>query len=122
MVTSKLGYPLEKHYYYTEDGYINSIFRIPGKKGTSITKKNEIINKPVVLYQHGLFDCWAGIVTDEESSLGLMLVNAGFDLWMANSRGNRYSRDHQYLDIGKSNDDVRSTYWNFSFDHMAKYD
>ena len=39
-------------------------------------------------------DCCAAIVADEEESLGLRLVNHGFDLWMNNSRGNRYSRDH----------------------------
>ena len=33
-VEKKLGYPLEKHVYYTKDGYINTVFRIPGPKGT----------------------------------------------------------------------------------------
>jgi len=33
-VTNELGYPFEKHVYMTEDGYINSVFRIPGPKGT----------------------------------------------------------------------------------------
>jgi hypothetical protein len=44
-------------------------------------------------------DCCASIVADEEDSLGLRLVNHGFDLWMNNSRGNRYSRDHQWIDL-----------------------
>jgi len=54
-VTTQCGYPLEKHVYYTEDGYINSIFRVPGRQGTKITKRGELTNKPVVLYQHGFF-------------------------------------------------------------------
>ena len=29
-VTQKLKYPLEKHIYTTTDGYINTVFRIPG--------------------------------------------------------------------------------------------
>lgn len=33
-VCEKLGYPLEKHIYTTSDGYINTVFRIPGPKGT----------------------------------------------------------------------------------------
>jgi hypothetical protein len=35
-----MGYPMEKHVYYTEDGYINTIFRIPGPKGFPEGKKN----------------------------------------------------------------------------------
>jgi hypothetical protein len=26
-------YPIEKHFYNTEDGYINCVFRIPGPRG-----------------------------------------------------------------------------------------
>ncbi len=27
-----MGYPLEKHIYTTEDGYMNTVYRIPGTK------------------------------------------------------------------------------------------
>ena len=30
-IEEKLCYPMEKHIYTTEDGYINTIYRIPGK-------------------------------------------------------------------------------------------
>jgi hypothetical protein len=33
-IVERLGYPLEKHQYMTKDGYINSVYRIPGIKGT----------------------------------------------------------------------------------------
>lgn len=75
--------------YVTKDGYINSLYRIPGRKGETNVK-----GKPVVLYQHGLVDSCASILASEEESLGLKLVNLGYDLWMNNSRGNRYSKDH----------------------------
>jgi len=55
---------------------------------------NTKMTKPVVLYQHGLTDCCVGAICDEEESLGLKLVNQGYDLWLNNSRGSRYSRDH----------------------------
>jgi hypothetical protein len=33
-IFEKLGYPLEKHHYFTKDGCINTVFRIPGPKNT----------------------------------------------------------------------------------------
>jgi lysosomal acid lipase/cholesteryl ester hydrolase len=41
-----------------------------------------------------------------------MLANMGFDVWVGNNRGTRYSK--------KGSD--RPGYWNFSFDELAKYD
>ena len=111
---------MEKYHYMTEDGYINTVFRIPGPKGTPEGQGAQ--GKPVVLYQHGLFDCFAGVLCDEEESLGLRLVNQGFDLWMGNARCNRYSRDHQWIEVDTSKAEVRSKFWEISFDHMAKYD
>ena len=102
-ITKRLGYPYEKHIYKTADGYLNSVMRIPGRKGTSNTiLKNGVqhcpVTGPVVIYQHGLCDCCAGILCREEESLGLRLVNKGFDLWLPNTRGNRYSKDHVKAD------------------------
>lgn len=120
-IQEKLGYPLEKHVYSTKDGCINTVFRIPGKKGQSAQEARQE-KKPVVIYQHGLLDCCVGIVADEEDSIGLQLVNEGFDLWMNNSRGNRYSRDHQWIDIDTCRRNVRDSYWEYSFTEMGKYD
>ena len=91
-----MKYPLEKHIYTTKDGYINTVFRISGPKDSS---QSEVLksNKPVIIYQHGLIDCCISLLADEEESLGLKLVNAGYDLWLNNSRGNRYSRSHNSL-------------------------
>ena len=72
--------------------------------------------RPVVIYQHGLLDCCASIVCNEEESIGLRLVNMGFDLWMNNSRGNRYSRDHQYIDLDTCSQKEFDNYFSFSFD------
>jgi pimeloyl-ACP methyl ester carboxylesterase len=108
---------LEKHVYVTKDGYINSLYRIPGRKGEKAAP-----GKPVVLYQHGLVDSCASILASEEESLGLKLVNMGYDLWMNNSRGNRYSRDHQLIDVDSCTHDKVEEFWAFSFQEMATYD
>jgi hypothetical protein len=43
-----MGYPMEKYVYTTADGYINTVFRIPGPKGTKEGLGAQ--GKPVVLY------------------------------------------------------------------------
>jgi len=44
------------------------------------------------------------------------LVNKGYDLWVGNNRGNKYSKGH----INKEIKDY--DYWNFSFDQMGLFD
>ena len=75
-------------------------------------------NKPVAIYQHGLLDCCASIICSEEKSLGLKLVDEGYDLWINNSRGNRYSRDHRSYEV----DDNQDKFFEFSFQEMAEFD
>ena len=64
--------------------------------------------KPVVLVSHGLFDSSSTYVNGPtEISLGYMLADAGYDVWLSNTRGNRYSRSHRDLDT----DDARFWGW-----------
>ena len=101
LIEKEFGYPFEKHTYETADGCLNTVMRIPGPKGTPNTVgvgKKKIVGKPVAIYQHGFVDSCAGIICSGENSLGLRLVNAGFDLWLPNSRGNRYSKGHMNAD------------------------
>lgn len=96
-------YPWEVHHLTTEDGYILRLFRIQAK-GTSISP-----GKKVVFLQHGLIDSadnW--IDNTEDYSLGLVLANEGYDVWLGNSRGNKYS-----LDTSKPMKEKE--YWAFSF-------
>jgi gastric triacylglycerol lipase len=46
-----------------------------------------------------------------------MLANAGYDIWLGNSRGNKHSRKHT-----KYNPDKDAAFWEFSFQHMADSD
>ena len=60
-------------------------------------------------------DCCAGIICDGEDSLGLKLVNAGYDLWMNNSRGNKFSKNHSWIDLNTCSNEEYSKFWKFSF-------
>jgi lysosomal acid lipase/cholesteryl ester hydrolase len=65
------GYPAETHDVVTTDGYILTMHRIP-RPGA-----------PAVLLQHGLLDAsetW--VINEGNNSLGFILHDAGFDVFM----------------------------------------
>ncbi|XP_044728675.1 gastric triacylglycerol lipase-like [Chrysoperla carnea] len=106
------GYPVESHTIVTKDHYILTLHRIPYGK----TKGNNKTRQPVIV-QHAFLESSADfVVCGEEKSLAFILANNGYDVWLTNSRGNKYSRQNQVL----STDDKE--FWDFSFDEMAKYD
>jgi len=106
------GYPLETHYVTTEDGYILKLFRIPGKKGSSV------VNQKPCLLMHGVLDSsdsW--VIHYEDKSHSYSLVNNGYDVWMGNVRGNKHSRKHVRL-----NPDIDNEFWEFSHHEMGVKD
>ncbi len=110
---TKNNYIFEKdHKVTTKDGYRLNLFRIPGKVGDKRT------GKPVVLFQHGLLDsavCW--ISHNAKEAPAFWAVEQGFDVWLGNSRGNVYSRDHVRLNPNKDKE-----FWDYSFQEMGEYD
>jgi len=98
------GYPFNTFSAPTSDGYILSLFRIPRP------------GRPVVLLQHGLMDTGATFVlNDNTHSIAYLLFDSGYDVFMCNSRGSKYS-----LDGTLSYES--SSYWHFDWDHHANYD
>ena len=109
------GYPCETIKVVTEDGYIIVLFRIPGNKGQSLEEAKRNYNPPVIL-QHGLICSTDNFVDDAEISFPFILADLGWDVWLPNIRGNRYSRTHtQYTTSDPA-------FWNFTFEQMGTYD
>ncbi|XP_067129900.1 gastric triacylglycerol lipase-like [Centruroides vittatus] len=108
------GYPVEEYMVQTRDGYLLKLFRIPyGRKSSKENTKN----RPVVFLQHGLLGSsidW--VINYRYQSLGYILADEGYDVWMGNQRGTTYARKH----IKYSSEDDK--FWDFSIDEHARYD
>ena len=105
------GYPVQTHKIFTMDGFQLIVFRIQAK-GSNFTEP-----KKIVFLQHGMMDSsdtW--ILNDEDKSLAYFLANQGYDVWLGNARGNKYSRAHKIFGIKDPK------YWDFSFHEMGVYD
>ncbi|XP_013195496.1 lipase 3-like [Amyelois transitella] len=106
------GYAAESHTVVTEDGYILTIHRIPFSKNS----KN-IVPRKTVLLHHGLLGSSADwVLPGPEKGLAYILSEAGYDVWMANVRGNTYSRAH----VSKNVDTF--SFWNFTFHEVSQHD
>ncbi|XP_011696550.1 PREDICTED: lipase 3-like [Wasmannia auropunctata] len=112
-LVSKFGYNGELHEVVTSDGYIIEMHRITGRINSTDSK----VEKPVAFVMHGLLcssACW--VVPGPEKGLPFILADAGYDVWLGNTRGNVYSRKHKLPAI---REDV---YWDFSFHEIGTRD
>ncbi|XP_032087794.1 lipase member M-like [Thamnophis elegans] len=106
------GYPNEEHEILTNDGYFLTINRVLGRKASEKTA-----SKPVVLLMPGILtDCGIWLTNVPNNSLGFILADAGFDVWLANNRGSRWCKWHQHFSSQEKE------FWNFSFHEMAMED
>ncbi len=107
------GYKSEEYSILTEDGYILGLHRLLVSRDNSTSTKQ----RPIAFMQHGLLSSsidW--VIADKTQSLGYLLVDQGYDVWLGNFRGNIYSKKHAWLPV------TSSQFWNFSWDEMARYD
>lgn len=108
----KYKYPVEEHEIKTEDGYYLTLFHIPPMKLI-----RDVTKKPVVFLMHGLLgsaDDW--LLMGPGKSLAYLLSDAGYDVWLGNARGNKYSRRHV------SKHPAMNDFWQFSNDEVALQD
>lgn len=117
------GYYAEEHVVQTGDGYLLGVHRLPFRKGEEqngvrVNAGPESIKKPVVYLHHGLLmnsEVWV-CLTEEDRCLPFTLVNQGYDVWLGNNRGNKYSKK------STKHSPVSTGFWNFSMDEFAFHD
>jgi len=112
------GYKFEEHVVLTQDGYLLGLHRLCTPKDTPRTSIGGPSNKPVVYLHHGLLmnsEIWV-CLTSAERSLPFVLVELGFDVWLGNNRGNKYSKKSIH------HDPKSKEFWNYSIDDFAWHD
>ncbi|BFZ54785.1 cholesterol esterase [Savitreella phatthalungensis] len=127
------GYEAEEHVVRTSDDYLLCVHRLcktrdelirrGASDSASLTstrgKRTPRTNKPVIYMHHGLMmnsEVWIANV-DHNRQLPLLLVEAGYDVWLGNNRGNKYSKKHI-----RSRNAADRDFWNFSMDDFALSD
>ncbi|KAK2451428.1 triacylglycerol lipase [Trifolium repens] len=105
------GYKCQEYEVTTGDGYILSVQRI--LEGRSTVSGNMTKKEPVVV-QHGvLVDGSTWFMNSPEQNLPMILADNGFDVWVVNARGTKFSRKHTSLDTSSEE------YWAWSWDELV---
>ena len=74
--------------------------------------------KPAVFMLHGFADSSdTFIINTKENAPAFILAENGYDIWLGNTRGNKYSRAHVSL-----NPNSDEAYWNHSYTDLYKGD
>lgn len=106
------GFVCENHLVFTEDGYGLTIHRLdPSKNGYELNGK-------AVFLQHGLLmssEIWC-VMLDKNLNIPFRLCQQGYDVFVGNNRGNKYSSKQRTM----TTKEVK--FWNFSIDEFALYD
>lgn len=106
------GYTCLEHTIQTKDGFLLGLQRV----SSGILTLGEQSAPPVLLL-HGLFmggDAW--FMDSPNQSLGFILADRGFDVWVGNVRGTKWSHGHSTLSVGDKE------FWDWSWEEMALYD
>lgn len=109
------GYRAEDHFVTTPDGYILGLHRIPAQSDGA--DNNDSPLRPVLII-HGFMQSSEAFAIRQKTtdSLPLVLADAGYDVWLGNNRGNKYS--HKHLHKKPKHED----FWDYSLDDLARFD
>jgi len=106
------GYDWEAYKTKTEDGWYLNLFRVMGKKGQWDNATNDKL--PILVF-HGATGDATGMAG---AGHFLKLVDAGYEVWFGDNRGNYYSNEHEKNGSWGS---LRER-WDFSWADMGLYD
>ena len=115
------GYYAEEHVVQTKDGYLLGLHRLGWRHGEEDQRVNAgegSLQKKVVYLHHGLLmnsEVWV-CLTEKERCLPFLLVDQGYDVWLGNNRGNKYSKKSMH------HKPTSNEFWDFSMDEFAFFD
>lgn len=106
------GFSAESHLTHTDDGFKLTIHRLdPEANGYKPNGK-------AVYLQHGLLmtsDVWC-VMLNRDDNLPFRLCELGYDVFLGNNRGNKYSNKNSNYSASQKE------FWDFSIDEFAMYD
>lgn len=110
----KYGFKYEEHKVQTSDGYILTVGRIPGLVNEPVVNGA----KPAIILQHGLgANMMQWVMNTLDTTHAFVLARSGYDVWMGNNRGSRFSQEHVSLNPRKDR-----KFWYFSWEEMGTHD
>ncbi|RLV94719.1 hypothetical protein JA1_001534 [Spathaspora sp. JA1] len=116
-ITAISGYVIREHVITTRDGYLLVIHKLENPKLFTRRGSYRQTDK-IVYFHHGLMTSSELFVlgSTKEKTLPYLLADLGYDVWLGNNRGNKYSRKHLKLSVS----DPR--FWDFSLDEFSYFD
>jgi pimeloyl-ACP methyl ester carboxylesterase len=70
--------------------------------------------------QHGLFSSSDAWTRNRDLSPAFRAAKAGYDVWLGNNRGTKYSREHETLSA--TSDKTKKDFFDYSFYELGQYD
>ena len=102
--------------YTTDDGYIQTVFRVTGDPGGNDLN---VADQGPVIFRHGFSqdsNAWFAVVDQTRPPTPISMYMRGYDVYLAQSRGSDGSRSHETLD--PANED----FWAWTAETLAKYE
>lgn len=119
LLVHPFGYACEDHQVVTDDGYVLGLQRIQKRQqgGRTPALGSGTAARPIAFLQHGLLvgaECF--LLSAQGQSLALVLADAGYDVWLGNTRASRWSHGHIKLRPSQK------AFWKWSWDDLAERD